>query len=59
MLNAPLTRGASPQIQGVPVLPSLYSSLISFSSSTFPGASYRFSLLFLPFLPCHFYLVVR
>ena len=32
-------------------------SYISFSSFTFPGASYRIFLLFLPWLPCHFYFV--
>ena len=32
-------------------------SYISFSSFTFPGALYRISVLFLPWLPCHFYLV--
>ena len=33
-------------------------SLISFPSFTFPGTPYRIFLLFLPWLPCHFYLVV-
>ena len=33
-------------------------SYISFSCFSFPGASYRIFLLFLPWLPCHFYLVV-
>ena len=42
------------QIQADPVL----SSLISFSSLTFPGAPYRIFLLFLAWLPCHFYLDV-
>ena len=46
------------QIQGVPVLSSLYPSHISFSYFTFPGAPYRIFLLFLPWIPCHFYLVV-
>ena len=46
------------QLQAVPVLSSLYPSLISFSSFTFPGAPYRIFLLFLPWLPCQFYLVV-
>ena len=31
---------------------------ISFSSFTFPGTPYRIFLLYLPSLPCHFYLVV-
>ena len=39
-------------------LSSLYPSLISFSSFTFPGAPYRIFLLFLPWIPCHFHLVV-
>ena len=38
------------------LLYSLYPSLISYF--TFPGVPYRISLLFLPWLPCHFYLVV-
>ena len=42
----------------VPVLSSMYPSLISFSSHTFPGASYRIILQFLPWLPCHFHPVV-
>ena len=46
------------QIQAVPVLSFLYPSLISFSSTTFPGTPYRIFLRFLPWLPCHFYLVV-
>ena len=46
------------QLQAVLVLSSLYASLISFSSFTFPGASYQIFLLFLPWLPCHFYLIV-
>jgi len=33
-------------------------SYIFFSSFTFPGARYWICLLFLPRLPCHFYLVV-
>ena len=33
-------------------------SYISFSSFTFTGTPYRIFLLFLPWLPCHFYLVV-
>jgi len=33
-------------------------SLISFLSFTFPGAPYRIFLLFLPWLPSHFNLVV-
>ena len=45
------------QLQTVPVLPSLYSSLISLSSFTFPGAHCQIFLLFLPlaslsFLAC-------
>ena len=36
----------------------VFFSCISFSSFTFPGALYRIFLLFLPWLPCHFYLVV-
>ena len=39
------------QLQAVPVLSSIYPSLISFSYFTFPGAPYRISLLFLPWLP--------
>jgi len=46
------------QIQAVSVLYSLCFSVISFSSFTFPGALYRIFLLFLPWLPCHFYFVV-
>ena len=46
------------QIQADPVLSSLYPSLISFSYFTFPGAPYRIFPLFLPWLPCHIYLVV-
>ena len=46
------------QLQAVPVLSSLYPSRNSFSSFTFPGAPYRIFLPFLPWLPCHFYLVV-
>ena len=48
------------QIQAVQVhvLSSLNPSLISFSSFTFPGAPYQICLLFLAWLPCHFYLVV-
>ena len=38
-------------------LSNLYSSLISFSSITFPGAPYRIFLLFLPWLPCLFTLL--
>ena len=45
------------QLQAVPVLSSLYSSLISFSSFTFPSAPYRIFFLFLPLLPCHFILL--
>ena len=45
------------QLQVVPVLSSLYLSLISFSYFTFPGAPYRIFLLLLPWLSCHFYLV--
>ena len=45
------------QLQAAPVLSSLYPS-ISFSSLTFPGAPYQIFLLCLPWLPCHFYLVV-
>ena len=33
-------------------------SYISFSSFTFPGAPYRIFLLFFPWLPCHFYLLI-
>ena len=33
-------------------------SLISFSSFTFPGAPCRIFLLFLPWLPCYFYLII-
>ena len=33
-------------------------SYISFSSFTFPGTAYRILLPFLPWLPCHFYLVI-
>ena len=40
------------QLQAVPVLSSLYISIISFSSFTFPGAPYRIFLQFLPWLPC-------
>ena len=43
------------QLQVVPILSSLCPSLISFSSFTFTGASYRIFLLFLPWIPCHFY----
>ena len=46
------------QIQSVPVLSSLNSSLISFSYFIFSSAPYRIFLLFLPWLPCHFYFVV-
>ena len=46
------------QIQAVPVLSSLYPFRISFSSLTFTCAPYRIFLLFLPCLPCHFYLAV-
>ena len=42
----------------VPVLSSLDPYHISFSSFTFPGAPYWIFLLFIPWLPCHFYLVV-
>ena len=52
-----LTRVTSPQIQAVSVLSSLYPSLIFFSSFTFAGAPYRIFLLFLIWLPCHFYLI--
>ena len=41
-----------------PVLPSL-DPYISFSCFTFPGAPYRIFLLFHPWLPCHFYLVIE
>ena len=40
----------------VPVLPSLEPSPIF--PFIYPGAPYRISLFFLPWLPCHFYLVV-
>ena len=46
------------QLQTVPILSLLYPSVISFSSFTFPGAPYQIFLLFHPWLPCHFYLVV-
>ena len=46
------------QLQTVPILSPLYLSLILFSSLTFPGASYRIFLLFLLWLPCHFYLAI-
>ena len=46
------------ELQAVPVLSSLYPSLISFASLTFPGAPYKILLLFIPWLPCHFYPVV-
>ena len=60
LVRADLTRVTSKlnYIQAVPVLSSLYPSLISFSYFTFPGVPYRIFLLFLPWLPCHFYLVV-
>ena len=38
---------------------SLPFSHTSFSSFTFPCTSYRIFLLFLPWLPCHFYLVIE
>ena len=40
------------------IFSSLYPFLISFSCFTFPDISYRIFLLFLPWLPCHFYLVI-
>ena len=43
---------------GGSVLSSLYPSLISFSSLTFPGSPYRIFLLLLLWLPRHFYIVV-
>ena len=46
------------QLQAVAVLSSLFSSLISFSSFTFPDAPYQIFLLFLPWFPCHFNLVI-
>ena len=33
-------------------------SYISYSSFTFPGAPHKIFFLFLPWLPCHFYLVI-
>ena len=40
------------------IFTSIYPSLISFSSFSFLSTLYRISLLFLPWLPCHFYIVV-
>ena len=42
----------------LPVLSSLYPFLLISFSSFFPGAPYRISHPYLPWLPCHFYLVV-
>ena len=42
-----------------PVLPSLYPSLTSFSYFTFPGPPNSIFIIFLPWLPCHFYPVVE
>ena len=53
----PTSQGLNTQIQAFPVLSSLYTSLISFSSCTFPSAPYRIFLLFLPWLSRQFYLV--
>ena len=41
-------------MQAVPVLASLYPSLISFLSFNFPSSFYRIFFLFLPWLPCYF-----
>ena len=46
------------QIQAVSVLSFLYPSSISFRSFIFLGAPYWIFLLFLPWLPCQFHLVV-
>ena len=46
------------ELQAVPVLSSLYSSIISFSSFTFSGASNQILLLFFLWFPCHFYVFV-
>ena len=43
------------QLHAVPVSPSVYPSLICFSSFTFPGVPYPFFLLFLPWLSYNFW----
>ena len=56
-----LTRVTSPPnstIGGSRLIFSVPFSYISFSSFTFPGAPYRIFLPFLPWLTCHFYLVI-
>ena len=56
-----LTRITSPPISttgGFRVIFSVLFSSISFSSFTFTGAPYRIFLLFLPWLPSHFYPVI-
>ena len=60
LVRANLTRVTSPptQLQADPVLSSLYLYFISFSSFTFPDVPYRIFFLYLPRLPCHFYIVV-
>ena len=60
-IDVPTSHGSphlQTQIQAVLVLFYLHSSLISFSSFNFADSPYRIALLFLPWLPCLFYLVV-
>ena len=61
LLRANLTRVTSPPISTTGDFRLIFSvpfSYIFFSSFTFTGAPYRIFLLFLPWFPCHSYLVV-
>ena len=61
LVRGNLTRVTSPpnsNTDGSRLTFSVSFSYISFSYFTFPSAPYRILLLFLPWLPCHFYLAV-